>query len=1341
MATHRTRRFLARAALVAALALALLYATRSRTLAPLVERLARAPLERALGARLTLGSIRGNLLTHLVVEDLALAPLSGGRPAVAAVEGARLELRYSPGLLLGRLDALERVALRARRVALDLGAAAGAEPPAAPGEPAGAPPGRLPALDVALEELRVRLADGPTLAARGLRATGGGPEPVALAAALSCDEPALALDLRARGTWDGERARLDELRLAEPGGLAGAPALALTRAELDLSGAAPAVSLEGTLLGGTLAAHGPADALAVELTDLSLARLAPFLAEPELAGALDARGTLDLAAGTWQLALEGRALAWGALRLDGLQARAADTPDALALSELRAWRGDNRLAADALRLAHGPEPLLLALEGALSLELHDLPLLAGLPADARVPDHAVELAGRLRAGVLAIERARVTTEGGALVLRQGTLRVPADGDLARARVALDVEVAFDELGELARLVGSDALRGALAGSLAVEGPLDAPHGELDGRVRGLSAFGRALGDGALRLALDAGRAELRSLELDGGVGRLSASGALELEPPALDGLVLRGSALDLAALGIEALPAGELDLELALDGPLAAPTGSLALEARGLAAGGVALDRARLRAEIDGGGAGAEARVRVSELALEAGARRVTLAGTLAGLTPGAGGGPWSATIDALEAEAPGARLALAAPATLRVLDATRWTLEPLRLEGPGLLQLSARRAGASAWRADLVLDGLDPSPWLSGALAAARTSGVDASVQAERDQGGLRARFDVRLAELRVGSEDAPWTALARGALEEGRLTLEQLVLEHARVGTLVASGAVPLDPLAEEPLAPGELALRASADLDLAALARRVPLAPADLAGALRLEADLAGTWEAARGRAQVALDAVALDPLGPGFVGRRADLRLALAADDTCRLESLALESAALGRVEAHGSVGAPLPLAGLVRGTLGGWREAPLALELELALEDVGWLAARSDALRRAAGTVQGTLELSGTPARPSYAGTLAVDDASLRLASDFPAIERLAARLRFREREVELEQLTGELGAAPFTARGSLALPGGERAEPELALELEGQNLLLARSNGLRVRGDARLAVAGPLSALRAQGDVALTEGRYARDLDFLGALRGEAAPPSAGGRGLSFQLWRDEPLARMTLDVGVRGPLRVDNNVADAVVRPDLRLRGTGEVPLVTGRVYVDPGRLSLPSGSLLVDSGLVEFRPDAPFTPALELSGRSRIKGYDVGVRVSGDALAPEIELWSTPPLPADQLLVLFLTGELPDGDTASRSEAAARTVAVYLARDFLARWLRGDSEGGNGLLERLDIEVGADVTRSGAPTTEVSYYFSDRPRDVGRVPFLSAERDKYDKVNLGIGFLFRLP
>jgi len=130
--------------------------------------------------------------------------------------------------------------------------------------------------------------------------------------------------------------------------------------------------------------------------------------------------------------------------------------------------------------------------------------------------------------------------------------------------------------------------------------------------------------------------------------------------------------------------------------------------------------------------------------------------------------------------------------------------------------------------------------------------------------------------------------------------------------------------------------------------------------------------------------------------------------------------------------------------------------------------------------------------------------------------------------------------------------------------------------------------------------------------------------------------------------------------------------------------------------------------------------------------------VRVTGDALAPEIELWSTPSLPPADLLVLFLTGELPEGSTGGR---AAQSVVVYLARDFLARWLGGNEVGGaESLLERLEVEVGADVTRSGAPTTEVTYSFSSRPRDVGWVPYLTAERDRFDHYNLGVGFRFRL-
>jgi hypothetical protein len=59
--------------------------------------------------------------------------------------------------------------------------------------------------------------------------------------------------------------------------------------------------------------------------------------------------------------------------------------------------------------------------------------------------------------------------------------------------------------------------------------------------------------------------------------------------------------------------------------------------------------------------------------------------------------------------------------------------------------------------------------------------------------------------------------------------------------------------------------------------------------------------------------------------------------------------------------------------------------------------------------------------------------------------------------------------------------------------------------------------------------------------------------------------------------------------------------------------------------------------------------------------------------------------------------------------------------------------------LLDRLELEIGADVTESGAPTARATYWLTDRPPSKRRAPYLVAERDKYDKINFGIGVRFR--
>jgi hypothetical protein len=82
--------------------------------------------------------------------------------------------------------------------------------------------------------------------------------------------------------------------------------------------------------------------------------------------------------------------------------------------------------------------------------------------------------------------------------------------------------------------------------------------------------------------------------------------------------------------------------------------------------------------------------------------------------------------------------------------------------------------------------------------------------------------------------------------------------------------------------------------------------------------------------------------------------------------------------------------------------------------------------------------------------------------------------------------------------------------------------------------------------------------------------------------------------------------------------------------------------------------------------------------------------------------------------------------------------SVAVFLAKDRLAQWFAGDSDAAS-LLDRIEIEVGARTSYSGQPTGRARLYLNKRSPHSGRATYLSAEVDVYDRINFGLGLMFR--
>jgi translocation and assembly module TamB len=223
----------------------------------------------------------------------------------------------------------------------------------------------------------------------------------------------------------------------------------------------------------------------------------------------------------------------------------------------------------------------------------------------------------------------------------------------------------------------------------------------------------------------------------------------------------------------------------------------------------------------------------------------------------------------------------------------------------------------------------------------------------------------------------------------------------------------------------------------------------------------------------------------------------------------------------------------------------------------------------------------------------------------------------------------------------------------------------------------------------------------------------------------------------------MVFDVQLtsKNPFAIRNNLARGALRPELKLTGTGKIPVLAGEIYLDPTRVSLPAGRLLFESGVIRFDPNRPDRPTLDLIGTSKMLGYDITMLVEGPFDEPVVTLSSVPPLSNDELLLLLIAGQQPN--TENDVQAAQRqsmNVAVFLGKDLIARWFGSESaEASESIMERFDVSIGRAVTRSGEETIEAQFRIADGViRDRDKL-YLTGEKDVFDFYNAGIKIVFR--
>ncbi|MEJ2539945.1 MAG: translocation/assembly module TamB domain-containing protein [Gemmatimonadota bacterium] len=342
-----------------------------------------------------------------------------------------------------------------------------------------------------------------------------------------------------------------------------------------------------------------------------------------------------------------------------------------------------------------------------------------------------------------------------------------------------------------------------------------------------------------------------------------------------------------------------------------------------------------------------------------------------------------------------------------------------------------------------------------------------------------------------------------------------------------------------------------------------------------------------------------------------------------------------------------------------------REQALEGRFEAGSEDLSFLAAFAPAVADAAGRMQLESTLSGTLANPEVLGSVAVEEARL----DVPALGLELRDMTLRARGDPGGEITMDVNVR--SGDGALTVAGRTPALPSpeapARLEITGQEFRALNTTEIKVEiaPDLQVSFDGELTTVRGRlavpwARIELVElpesaVRSSPDVVFVGE---EPAPlPQVDAR-VDVVVGDDVHFEGMGFSSDVRGDVQVIQAPADD--------------PLLQGEFELVDGRYAAYGQNLDVESGRI-ILAGAPLDAALDVTAeRLAQDGTRAGVRVTGPALTPTVELTSDPALSdADVLSYIMYGRSLSDGDASQQEQVVG--AAANLGANVLTTQLAG--------------------------------------------------------------------
>lgn len=404
--------------------------------------------------------------------------------------------------------------------------------------------------------------------------------------------------------------------------------------------------------------------------------------------------------------------------------------------------------------------------------------------------------------------------------------------------------------------------------------------------------------------------------------------------------------------------------------------------------------------------------------------------------------------------------------------------------------------------------------------------------------------------------------------------------------------------------------------------------------------------------------------------------------------------------------------------------GVWAEHPELLtdeKLEASLRvpnlEISRFASLAPSLKTLAGSLKADVTVGGTIGKPEPLGMIELKNGAVTLNSEAVSpIEKIFLKASANEKAVEVQSLALTMSSGTLDGRGKLTLTPDHKPA-DLDFTLRGRALPLKRDDSMIVRSNLDLTLRGPWATATLGGKIGLVDSLFYRDIELLpiGVPFNQPSTPQLPSvdvaRKEAAASALPEPFQNWSLAVKVKtdNPFLIRGNLATGVVLLDVDVGGTLGKPAPQGKAILHEVSAKLPFSTLTIDEGEVNFRPDAPFDPALNIRGRSVVRPYEANLFIYGSVSDPKVLTTSNPPLPESEIMTLLATGTTTKGieDPQAALSRAAQLLVEEMRRGRVryAKRLQPVLK----LLDKVDFQIGQQNPYSGQKFNSASINLDD--------------------------------